>query len=327
MRTLKGILWLVALGFLLLFTLSCHPVARGNMPVRGIDGPAPAQVATPTPTKAPTPTITPTPPRPTPTIIRTPGPGSYPEPRPTYPPGMDLSVPPPPPPPPRHTFPPPTSYEEALAQVEEARKELGLKPGVLEKTEGPSTAGGKIVIGKTIIKLPDDAYIDGRVSATCGGGPCPKSPVYGIMRGKSRVVFSGKDGEVSEELIAPGESGAFDFLKDHLQKKAANRAPLPVPQVAAPAATGPATKGGNIQIAGRTFKLPDDTYVDAFIGSYYCFYDSCPKPPVYRVKVGNSWIEFSAVDGEIVEKRVGEGDKSTVFNHLKSLLNLQSRRI
>lgn len=241
MKTLKGILWLLPLGVLLLLLLGCRPVAQADKPVRAIEETVPAQATTPTPT--PTPTATPvktvTPgniPPPVPTVIPsatptrtvaplatlspTPRPTSGPEPRPTYPPNRDLSVPPPPSPPPKRSpLPQPRTKEEAVAQINQLRKEEGMKPGILQKTEGPTTAGATIAIARKAIKLPGDAYIDSKIiGISCGPGPCPKPPVYTIARGKSRITFSGADGFVVSEQIAPGEEYAFDFLRSYLKK-------------------------------------------------------------------------------------------------------------
>lgn len=116
-------------------------------------------------------------------------------------------------------MPPPRNKEEALAQIEQLRKEEGLRPGVIVKSDGPTTAGANITIARKGIKLPDDAYIDSRIiGISCGPGPCPKPPVLTIARGKSKITFSEVDGFVVSEQIAPGEEHAFDFLRSYLKK-------------------------------------------------------------------------------------------------------------
>ena len=210
MRILKGILCFAPLVTLIL--LSCRPAVQNYVPLDNLENPVPAQVVTPAAT--PTPTQTPTP---TPTYRY----GSGPEPRRSLSPA-DLAVPSPPPIPNwlLTPLPPAKSKEEAIAQIDQRRKELGLKPGIVQSTSGPSTRGAQISVAGKIIKLPDNAYIEVRItSTTCGKEPCLKAPIYSIIRGKSRIVFSAVDGEVDREEITPGEEGAFDFMKTYLKRK------------------------------------------------------------------------------------------------------------
>lgn len=346
MKTGKWFLLLIPL--IILSILACRPVPQGEKPTNEVVQPLPAQVATPAPTPTPAPTATPTPtptptPAPSPTVAATPIPALTPQatptptPMPALPytiltpvPGIDRSRPSPPPPPVQNLtqFPPPKTAEEALEQLRQRDRELGGSgAGVVQRSIGPTTKGANIKIKNTIIKLPDDAYIEYYVAeGICAAGKqCPQTPSYEIRRGKSTIGFSAVDGEITGEKIALGETGTFDFLKDYLNPKRASPV-TPSIAIVPPAATGPATKGTNISFAGKTVKLPGDVYLDAFIVSAYRFLGQpIPKVPYYRVMRGSSWVEFSAVDGEFVAERQGLEDYYPILESLKSSLGLKER--
>ena len=164
--------------------------------------------------------------------------------------------------------------------------------------------GGKVYLGNAFpIQLPADAYIDDYVMEVfCGiGVDCAPTPYIAIMRGKSRLAFAA-NGEVLSETIAQGEFGAFDFLKG-LKRKTSSPTAAPPTTVPAPTVIGPASKGANIQIAGKTIKLPDNAYIDAFIVSIYCR-NLCAQAPLYRIAVSEkSSFDISAVNGKIWMER------------------------
>lgn len=91
---------------------------------------------------------------------------------------------------------------------------------------GPGTRGSKVFVGSKLIQLPADAYVDKFISAPelfktddCPAGKgCPQTPVFGIVRGKSRIEYSAFNGELLKEQIAPGEANAFDFIRSYLKK-------------------------------------------------------------------------------------------------------------
>ena len=199
---------------------------------------------------------------------------------------------------------------------------------VTQELTGPTTKGAKVIIGKNIIKLPDDAYIDYlMIESLCApGAKCPQTPEYGIIRGKSRMSFSSVDGEIVIELIAQGEMGTFDFMKDFTKRKTPSPTTSPTTTIRPPAAVGPTSKGANIEIAGKSLKLTENAYIDAFIVSTYCFMGQrCPKAPAYRINIGKSWIEFSAVDGEIIQGRQTTEEDMAAYDALETRLNLKKR--
>jgi hypothetical protein len=68
------------------------------------------------------------------------------------------------------------------------------------------------------VKLPPDAYIAAHIIEIFDcGNPCPETPIYEIRRGASFLAISERSGRIITERIAPGESGAFDFLKEALK--------------------------------------------------------------------------------------------------------------
>jgi hypothetical protein len=79
--------------------------------------------------------------------------------------------------------------------------------------------GGIILIAGKSIRLPDDAYHASTVlTVECRWGqPCPQPPLDTITRGRSRITVSRPTGQIVEEHIAPGEEGAFDWLREALR--------------------------------------------------------------------------------------------------------------
>jgi hypothetical protein len=83
-------------------------------------------------------------------------------------------------------------------------------------SSGPATRGAVIHVAGREVQLPPDAFIERSVAAVlCGGGlPCPETPFYILRRGNSTVSVSLRSGARFDEQIAPGEEGAFDFLRE-----------------------------------------------------------------------------------------------------------------
>lgn len=81
------------------------------------------------------------------------------------------------------------------------------------------TRGATIVLGGRNVQLPPDSYVDGVVThVTCGPvRPCPETPFYNIVRGRSRINVEVRSGRIISEHTAPGEDGAFAFLKEALR--------------------------------------------------------------------------------------------------------------
>ena len=193
---LKKLLLLLPLALLVI--AACRPTLASAPPELNTQEIAPAQAVTPTPT--------PTPPLKYAEVI-----GPAPTPSVSRPPGPTFKV-----------FPPPKTDEEAMQQRQERIKELealGQAPGPGVKSAGPQTKGFTVVVAGKKIKLPDDAYIGAIVSeVVCiPGQPCSKAPLLGIQRNNSYIIVSIPTGRIDKEVIAPGEEGAFDFLKRALQ--------------------------------------------------------------------------------------------------------------
>ena len=70
------------------------------------------------------------------------------------------------------------------------------------------------IAGREIV-LPTDVHFDGYIMhVLCVVGiPCPETPLVAIGRGKSGISIIDRTGVIWREEIAPGEEGAFDFLK------------------------------------------------------------------------------------------------------------------
>lgn len=90
---------------------------------------------------------------------------------------------------------------------------------VIYETSGPSTKGMTITIAGKKIKLPDDAYIAHDVSSVTRspGKTGPETPYFVIARGNSKILIPQRSGKIYSETIAPGEEGAFNFLKEALK--------------------------------------------------------------------------------------------------------------
>ena len=90
-----------------------------------------------------------------------------------------------------------------------------------------------------LILLPPDAYIKHYINLVdcVAGEPCPEIPFYVIERGNSTISATARTGKVTGEDIAPGEEGAFDFLKAALgipvepetTLRTTTQAPVPTP--------------------------------------------------------------------------------------------------
>jgi hypothetical protein len=138
-------------------------------------------------------------------------------------PGRRLLGPQPPAPP--GAVPPPPSHIPAqrqplvLEEQEELRQEVQQEgKGIPIKVSGPETKGSTIYVDKAVIKLPSDAYVEHFiVHGECMvNSLCPQFPLYIIRRGNSTSEISLGSGSIIAETIAPGEAGAFNFLKDKL---------------------------------------------------------------------------------------------------------------
>ena len=115
---------------------------------------------------------------------------------------------------------PPTAVPTLAGETPEQYRQRLLREGggkvydIREETRGkPVTLGGKTV------QLPPDAYVDGMVThVLCGGSPeACETPFYNIRRGRSLINVTVRTGRILSEHIAPGEEGAFDFLKEALR--------------------------------------------------------------------------------------------------------------
>jgi hypothetical protein len=86
------------------------------------------------------------------------------------------------------------------------------------KASGPETKGIRLDIAGIDVQLPSDVYVAHYiVHVQCGvGNFCPEAPIYVLQRGKSQISVSKPTGTMFEERIAPGEEGAFDFLREVL---------------------------------------------------------------------------------------------------------------
>ena len=148
----------------------------------------PAQATTPTPTPTRTPTPTPTPP-------------------------------------PKLTREQMQPTQEERAKMSKALEDSYARSGKPPDTSthyvisGPTTKGMTIPIAGKQIKLPDDAYVEHYVivgTASPGKVP-PPTPYFVIARSNSRVIVPTGSGKIYSETIAPGEEGAFNFLKEALK--------------------------------------------------------------------------------------------------------------
>jgi hypothetical protein len=135
------------------------------------------------------------------------GPADVPEPVPTAAPVQ--TAPYEPPGPPRQVptpTPPPLSPEEPFGRP---------RPGTTIYSSGPETRGTVIGVAGRLVQLPPDAYIANSVAfIQCYEPGCPEAPYYVLRRGESSVGVSRRTGYVFGAEIAPGEEGAFDFLRE-----------------------------------------------------------------------------------------------------------------
>lgn len=80
--------------------------------------------------------------------------------------------------------------------------------------------GKPITIAGRTVQLPPDAYLYGIVAGVMcveGAGQCPEAPAYVIKRGNSVINVVPRNGKIQGEYVAPGEEGAFDFLRESLE--------------------------------------------------------------------------------------------------------------
>jgi hypothetical protein len=106
---------------------------------------------------------------------------------------------------------------QELAMREQHRRSEAFRHNV-ERRIGPENPGGVVTVRGKPVVLPPDAYVSVLiVSILCGDAICPEPPVIEITRGNSRMSVSTPTGRVVSRTLAPGESSAFDFLKDALQ--------------------------------------------------------------------------------------------------------------
>jgi hypothetical protein len=68
------------------------------------------------------------------------------------------------------------------------------------------------------VPFPPDAYDGIVVDVLCAGPGCPELPLYSIRRGNSSTTVNPKTGALGPEVLAPGEEGAFTFLKEALRR-------------------------------------------------------------------------------------------------------------
>lgn len=110
--------------------------------------------------------------------------------------------------------PEPRTLEESRQIREKLQREEG-NSGRLVPASGPETRGIVIHVAGKPIQLPPDAWIEREITfIQCAlGEPCPQAPLYELRRGSSRIVISVPSGDWGHERIAPGEEGAFDFIK------------------------------------------------------------------------------------------------------------------
>ena len=86
-------------------------------------------------------------------------------------------------------------------------------------TPGPQIRGAIIHVAGRPIQLPPDAYVSAYepyVQCTAGQ-PCPDPPIYELHRGAASLRIEAQSGAVIEEDIVPGDTGAFDFLREALR--------------------------------------------------------------------------------------------------------------
>lgn len=133
------------------------------------------------------------------------------------------------------------SAEEVAALKQELNRQIEAEGlGKIVDLDSPEAWGAEIEIAGKMIKLPDDARVKTVLGEILVGysseGKCygceaaAQVPITCIERGDS-LVSIGRTGVVLSGNIAPGEIGAFDFLKEVLtdQKTAIDSLPVKAP--------------------------------------------------------------------------------------------------
>ena len=106
--------------------------------------------------------------------------------------------------------------EEVIAMREETMKELKANGGYPISVRDTRA----IDVADKVIQLPPNAYVSAFIlSALCKGGAinCPRAPLWVITRGGSTITLEKISGKIVSEKIAPGEEGAFDFIREALR--------------------------------------------------------------------------------------------------------------
>jgi len=87
-------------------------------------------------------------------------------------------------------------------------------------TPGPQTRGATIRVATRTIQLLPDTYVSAYepyVQCTVGQS-CPDPSIYELRRGAASVRIEAQSGVVVEEdVVVPGETGAFSFLREALR--------------------------------------------------------------------------------------------------------------
>ena len=120
--------------------------------------------------------------------------------------------------PPRpQTLPSPPTPSPDAADIQALYQRLSSEWGVIsfETTVILTPITTKEVAGKKIA-IPSDARVFAWLSeAGCfSQSPCPVAPIYGIKRSNSIISVEAQTGRILTETLAPGEEGAFNFLKE-----------------------------------------------------------------------------------------------------------------
>lgn len=89
---------------------------------------------------------------------------------------------------------------------------------------GLEAKGKPIRVAGIDVQLPPDAYVEYIIvdalpcPPSIEGVNCPEVPFYKLRRGNSTIGVSIKSGTMFQEQVAPGEEGAFDFLREAFQR-------------------------------------------------------------------------------------------------------------
>jgi hypothetical protein len=85
-------------------------------------------------------------------------------------------------------------------------------------------------------------------------------------------------------------------------------------------ASGPATAGSALRIAGRDVKLPADVFVEAYMISVTCQPGKqCPETPLYSIRRGQSRILISQPNGAVISEEAAPGETAP-FQEIKRQL-------